>query len=399
MINNNRQAGRRRGRGGQQQRPQGNSGRQDTGNRIDNRSRGNAAQLLEKYKALARDSQMSGDRVNTEYYLQFADHYFRVLAETRSRLEENNRPPIQGGANTFQDDEQDYDDEGEPVARAEPPRQQQDGNRSDGRQDARQDGNSSRQDGNRPERQDRSDGNRQDGNRQERQNAQPNGGYQGERQSEGTRGVQNDRPERSDRPERQDRPERTAGDRPERQYEERPRRQNNRDGSANRDATANGATEASPAGNDQAADRYVREDRGNRNRAERTERYQAEDRAPAQQPAQQDFAPVEDAVRAEQQDALQLDMPQQNDAPRIEEQQEAPRRRGRPRREPVAEAPAAFEADRLPPSLNISAVTPVEASSVAPVTDAPANDVAGAEPEEKPRRRRGRPPAAEVTSA
>ncbi|WP_323824732.1 DUF4167 domain-containing protein, partial [Pseudomonas aeruginosa] len=85
---NNRQAGRRRGRGGQQQRSSGgNPGRQDTGNRIDNRARGNAAQLLEKYKTLARDAQMQGDRVNVEYYLQFADHYFRVLAETRARFE------------------------------------------------------------------------------------------------------------------------------------------------------------------------------------------------------------------------------------------------------------------------------------------------------------------------
>jgi hypothetical protein len=84
---NNRQAGRRRGRGGQRQ--GGNPGRPDNGNRIDNRARGNAAQLLEKYKNLARDAQMSGDRVNTEYYLQFADHYFRVLSESRSRMEEN----------------------------------------------------------------------------------------------------------------------------------------------------------------------------------------------------------------------------------------------------------------------------------------------------------------------
>ncbi|MES2498220.1 MAG: DUF4167 domain-containing protein, partial [Pseudomonadota bacterium] len=78
MINN-RQNGRRRGRGGGSgaPRPNGSSGSQDRGNRIDNRARGNAAQLLEKYKALARDAQMQGDRVNTEYYLQFADHYFR----------------------------------------------------------------------------------------------------------------------------------------------------------------------------------------------------------------------------------------------------------------------------------------------------------------------------------
>ena len=87
---NNRQAGRRRGRTGQ--RPQGNNGRgQEQGNRIDNRARGNAPQMLEKYKALARDAQMQGDRVITEYYLQFADHYFRVVAEMRARQEETRR--------------------------------------------------------------------------------------------------------------------------------------------------------------------------------------------------------------------------------------------------------------------------------------------------------------------
>jgi hypothetical protein len=58
------------------------------GNRQDSRQRGNAAQLLEKYKTLARDAQLAGDRVQTEYYLQYADHYFRVLEESRSRFEE-----------------------------------------------------------------------------------------------------------------------------------------------------------------------------------------------------------------------------------------------------------------------------------------------------------------------
>jgi len=82
---NNRQGGRRRGRGGQ--RPQNLGGRPD-GNRQDNRQRGNAAQLLEKYKSMARDAQLSGDRVQTEYYLQYADHYFRVLEDSRSRFEQ-----------------------------------------------------------------------------------------------------------------------------------------------------------------------------------------------------------------------------------------------------------------------------------------------------------------------
>ena len=87
---NNRQGGRRRGRGG------GGSGRQPNGspgpgNRQENRQRGNAAQLLEKYKSMARDAQMQGDRVLTENYLQFADHYFRVLNENRPRFEEPRR--------------------------------------------------------------------------------------------------------------------------------------------------------------------------------------------------------------------------------------------------------------------------------------------------------------------
>lgn len=83
---NNRQTNRRRGRG---RGPQNNGGRQDNGSRIDNRARGNAPQLLEKYKNLAREAQLQGDRVLTEYYLQFSDHYFRILAENRARFEEN----------------------------------------------------------------------------------------------------------------------------------------------------------------------------------------------------------------------------------------------------------------------------------------------------------------------
>jgi hypothetical protein len=99
---NNRQNGRRRGRGGQQAR-NGQPGGHGNGSRLDNRARGNAAQLLEKYKTLARDAQMQGDRVNTEYYLQFADHYFRVLSENRARFEEQ-RPQRN-------DDRDDYGDE------------------------------------------------------------------------------------------------------------------------------------------------------------------------------------------------------------------------------------------------------------------------------------------------
>jgi hypothetical protein len=101
---NNRQNGRRRGRGGG---PRPSGGGPNPGNRQDNRSRGNAAQLLEKYKSLARDSQLSGDRVQTEYYLQFADHYYRVLNENRARFEDQR--PRQG-------DYGDEDEDGEEMA-------------------------------------------------------------------------------------------------------------------------------------------------------------------------------------------------------------------------------------------------------------------------------------------
>lgn len=105
LLINNRQAG-RRNRGRNNGRPNnGNRGGGDSGNRIDSRARGNATQLLEKYKNMARDAQMAGDRVNAEYYLQFADHYFRVLADNRARQEEQQQ--------RFRRYDENFDDEGE----------------------------------------------------------------------------------------------------------------------------------------------------------------------------------------------------------------------------------------------------------------------------------------------
>lgn len=87
ILMNNRQPNRRRGRGNNRTQQQ-NRGGGDYQNRIDNRARGNAAQMLEKYKKLANDAQLNGDRVQAEYYHQFADHYFRVLADAKARQEE-----------------------------------------------------------------------------------------------------------------------------------------------------------------------------------------------------------------------------------------------------------------------------------------------------------------------
>ncbi len=43
------------------------------------RVRGNAWQVHEKYLSLARDAQMSGDRVAAENFFQHAEHYFRII--------------------------------------------------------------------------------------------------------------------------------------------------------------------------------------------------------------------------------------------------------------------------------------------------------------------------------
>lgn len=83
----NRQSGRRRRGGSNNPRPMGQPmGGQN--NRLEVKVRGNANQLLEKYKVLARDAHQAGDRVAAEYYLQHSDHYFRVLNDSRIRQEE-----------------------------------------------------------------------------------------------------------------------------------------------------------------------------------------------------------------------------------------------------------------------------------------------------------------------
>lgn len=104
--NNNRRRGRNNNNNNRQQ--QNNRSGFDYNNSIDNRARGNASQMLEKYKKLASDAQFNDDRVNAEYHLQFADHYFRVLADFRSRQEA--RQDQQGERRPREDNRDDRDD-------------------------------------------------------------------------------------------------------------------------------------------------------------------------------------------------------------------------------------------------------------------------------------------------
>ena len=45
------------------------------------RSKGSISQLYDKYCKLAKEASSSGDRIQAEYYYQFADHYSRLMNE------------------------------------------------------------------------------------------------------------------------------------------------------------------------------------------------------------------------------------------------------------------------------------------------------------------------------
>ncbi|WP_371224032.1 DUF4167 domain-containing protein [Roseovarius sp. 2305UL8-3] len=49
--------------------------------------RGTPQQIIEKYNQLARDAQLSGDRVATENFQQHAEHYLRLLGEAQKEQE------------------------------------------------------------------------------------------------------------------------------------------------------------------------------------------------------------------------------------------------------------------------------------------------------------------------
>ena len=50
--------------------------------------RGTPQQIIDKYQALARDAQLSGDRVAAESFLQHSEHYSRMLGEAQRQQAE-----------------------------------------------------------------------------------------------------------------------------------------------------------------------------------------------------------------------------------------------------------------------------------------------------------------------
>ncbi|WP_090752994.1 DUF4167 domain-containing protein [Paracoccus chinensis] len=136
--------------------------------------RGTPQQIIEKYLALARDAQLSGDRVAEQSFLQHAEHYTRMLGEAQREQaerqaqfggqqpgfegrEERNGHPYNGG---HQQGER-LDDRGENrgEARGDSRNEPRGEGRNDGRRDDRNEG---RQNDNRQNRRDDRQNRRED---------------------------------------------------------------------------------------------------------------------------------------------------------------------------------------------------------------------------------------------
>ena len=57
------------------------------------RNKGNISQQYQKYLKFAKEAFSSGDRVKSEYYYQFADHYSRLMIELGISFEDNINNP------------------------------------------------------------------------------------------------------------------------------------------------------------------------------------------------------------------------------------------------------------------------------------------------------------------
>lgn len=302
LNNNNRGNNRRRSRGNS--RPQGGGGGGQQINRIDSRARGNAPQMLEKYRKLAQDAHLNGDRVQAEYYLQFADHYFRVIADTRLRQEEQ-RLRQTGGAPGERWQEPEAEDDGtdysmdndfpgfdrQQTRREEPRREERDNRGEEGQREEGQRTEGQRSEGRREEGR-REDHRRSDSAREEREPRE----YRGRRQEpvepqveavpagEGVRAAEGE-------------PIAEAGDNP-----------------------------------------FVRDARTMRGLKPRSERRRRDERSEEEAPAfdPSSLPPAFGARREEEAPAASVE----TSAP-VEEAAPAPKRRGRPRKTPPAEAAAA----------------------------------------------------------
>ncbi len=101
--------------------------------------RGTPQQIIEKYQVLARDAQLSNDRVAAENFQQHAEHYTRMLAQAQREMqaEQDARRQHQDDRSRNQPDERRYTpDERGQTERPQNDRSQNGGRRPDQRSDA-----------------------------------------------------------------------------------------------------------------------------------------------------------------------------------------------------------------------------------------------------------------------
>ena len=53
------------------------------------RNKGNVTQQYNKYLKMAKEAFSSGDRIQSEYYYQFTDHYYRIMLELGINIEDS----------------------------------------------------------------------------------------------------------------------------------------------------------------------------------------------------------------------------------------------------------------------------------------------------------------------
>jgi hypothetical protein len=119
----------RRGRGRNNRKNQNPLSRSFESNGPEMKIRGTPAHIAEKYLALARDAQSSGDPVLAENYLQHAEHYIRIIMAYREQFNQpgdgmngngQRRPEAGEGGEDFGDEDGGPEDALEEVLQTQP---------------------------------------------------------------------------------------------------------------------------------------------------------------------------------------------------------------------------------------------------------------------------------------
>ena len=63
--------------------------------RKNNRNNGNVEKLITKYNELAREALSNGDKILSENYYQYADHFLRISIEQKERQKDKSQSTIE----------------------------------------------------------------------------------------------------------------------------------------------------------------------------------------------------------------------------------------------------------------------------------------------------------------